>query len=87
MLQGSSDGGGPDVFATVETAPTGNALRFRFFWSLDYAGANAAVDGDIYRVEARVSQLGQTLFDRRFSATYRTESVCGTMCKAYDVRP
>jgi hypothetical protein len=82
--------GGASVYAVVQpgpSVPTPGVLRFTFQFSLQYSGPNAPVDGDVYRFEARVSQLGQTLFERSFTARYQNVTVCGTQCKDFTLKP
>ena len=86
-LKSTADSAAPNVDVAVEPGPGTPTLRFSLRWSLEYSGQGGPVDGDTYRVEARVSQSGQSLFDRTFTAAYQTQTVCGMMCKVFDVRP
>ena len=62
-------------------------LRFEVTWSLSETGANAPVEGEVFTVSATPAEGGATeLFRRAFTATYKTETVCGTTCRVYDGR-
>jgi hypothetical protein len=83
-LESAADAGGepPSVFASV-TEGAANTLRFRIRWTPGHAGSPPPVDGETYRVAARVSEEGAELFSHTFTATYRTVEQCGT-CKVYE---
>jgi len=83
QLQPSSDGGLTSAYASVTAGTTAGSLAFSVRWSLAYAGPDAPKDGDVYTVNARVSEGGTLLFTHTFTATYQTVTVCGTVCQQY----
>lgn len=85
-LARGTDGGPVEVYAQVTPAPAAGSLRLRITWSLGF-GTASGLEGETYSVSARVSEKGQELFRRTFTAKYGSETVCGTTCQVFEAGP